>query len=68
MSVLPSRLNTLASTATPSVPPTSRIALLAPLALPSSLRLTLERIMFETGAKTSAMPMPASTNGTTRLL
>ena len=51
-------MKTLASTATPSAPPTSRIALLAPLALPSSLRRTLERIMLETGAKTSAMPMP----------
>ena len=68
MSVLPSRVNTLASTATPSAPPTSRIALLAPLALPSSLRATLERIMFETGAKTSAMPMPARMNGAIRLL
>ena len=43
-------------------------ALFAPLALPSSLRPTLERMVFETGAKTSAMPMPASTNGGIRLL
>ena len=68
MSVLPWLANTLASTATPSAPPTSRIALLAPLALPSSLGRTLERIMLETGAKTSAMPMPARTNGAIRLL
>src|SRR5215208_1443378 len=50
--------NTEASTATPRTPPTSRIALLTPEALPSSSGRTAESTTFATGAKKSAMPMP----------
>src|SRR3954467_2018813 len=56
-----------ARTATPTPPPSSRIALLAPEALPSSSRRTLERTTFATGAKKSAIPIPEITKAGTRL-
>jgi hypothetical protein len=59
-------VNTVASTATPSTPPISRIVLLAPDAWPASLGRTAPRIAFAAGANTSAMPVPAATNPGTR--
>src|SRR3954468_22318807 len=53
--------------ATPKTPPSSRIALLEPEALPSSSRRTLERTTFATGAKKSAIPIPEITKAGTRL-
>src|SRR4051812_21505782 len=52
----PLAVNTAARTATPKTPPTSRMALLAPDALPSSSGLTAERTTLAIGAKN--MPMP----------
>src|SRR3954453_20786774 len=60
----PLALKTLASTATPRTPPTSRIAFVAPEALPASLGATDPSTALAAGANTSAMPVPASTNGT----
>jgi hypothetical protein len=57
---------TEASTATPNTPPSSRIALFAPEAWPSSCGRTEESTTFATGAKYSAMPMPEITNGSTK--
>jgi hypothetical protein len=59
-------LNTVASTATPSTPPTSRIVLVAPEAWPASWGRTDERTALAAGANTSAIPVPAMTKpGTT---
>ena len=61
----PFALNTDASTATPMTPPSSRIAFVAPDAWPASCGRTLESTAFADGAKTSAMPVPATMNGPT---
>jgi hypothetical protein len=45
--------------------PSSRIALLAPDAWPSSSGLTELRTTFATGAKNNAIPIPERTNGVT---
>ncbi len=55
--------NTVASTATPRTPPSSRIALVAPDAWPASSGRTALRTALAAGAKTSAMPVPAIMNG-----
>ena len=57
-------MNTDASTATPSTPPTSRIALFAPEAWPACSVRTEESTALAEGANTSAMPAPAMMNGT----
>ena len=57
--------NTDANTATPSTPPTSRIAFDAPEALPSSRRPTALRTMLATGAKNIPIPIPDRMNGPT---
>ena len=49
----------------PKTPPTSRKALLAPDAWPSSSGRTAESTTFATGAKKRPMPMPARMNGMT---
>ena len=54
-----------ARTATPSTPPSSRIELFVPEALPSSSRRTAPRTTFATGAQNIAMPMPERMNGPT---
>ena len=53
----------MASTATPSTPPSSRIALVAPEAWPAWSVRTEESIALADGANTSAMPAPAMMNG-----
>ena len=58
-------MNTDASTATPKTPPTSRTALFAPEALPSSAGLTELRMTFAIGAKNIPMPIPDTMNGPT---
>ena len=55
----PASLNTVASTATPSTPPISRIVFMAPEAWPASAGRTAPRMALAAGAKTSAMPAPA---------
>ena len=55
-----------ARTATPNTPPSSRMALLAPDALPASSGRTAPRTTVATGAKKSAIPTPAIANGGTR--
>ena len=55
-------VKTVASTATPSTPPTSRIVFVAPEACPASLARTEPSTAFAAGANTSAMPAPAITN------
>src|SRR4051794_32042630 len=60
----PLALKTLASTATPTTPPTSRIAFVAPEALPASAGATDPSTALAAGANTSAIPVPARTNGT----
>ncbi len=57
--------NTVASTATPSTPPSSRIAFVAPDAWPASSGCTLLSTALAAGANTSAMPVPAMMNGIT---
>ena len=59
----PLRENTVASTATPSTPPSSRIAFVAPDAWPASSGRTAPSTALAAGANTSAMPVPAITNG-----
>src|SRR4051794_30373444 len=54
-----------ARTATPNTPPTSRIALLAPDALPSSSGRTADRTTLAMGAKNMPMPTPLTMNGRT---
>ena len=63
----PALENTVASTAIPSTPPTSRIALVAPEAWPASDVRTDDSTALAAGAKTSAIPVPAMMNGTTTL-
>src|SRR5207247_44489 len=58
----------LNSHASPKTPPSSRIALLAPDAWPSSCLRTDESTTFATGAKKSAIPIPESTKGATNWL
>jgi hypothetical protein len=58
-------VNTLASTAMPMTPPSSRIAFVAPDAWPVSSWRTELSTAFAEGAKTSAIPAPAIMNGTT---
>src|SRR5262245_65771404 len=58
--------NTEARTATPNTPPTSRMALLAPDALPSSSRRTADRTTLAMGAKNRPMPAPLTMNGRTK--
>jgi hypothetical protein len=55
----PLAVNTAARTATPNTPPSSRIALFAPDALPSSSGRTDERTTLAIGAKNSPIPVPA---------
>jgi len=50
----------------PNTPPSSRIALFAPEAMPSSVRRTELSTTFATGAKNSDMPTPETTNAGTR--
>ena len=50
----------------PSTPPTSRIALVAPEAWPASSGRTALSTALAVGANTSAIPVPAITNGSTR--
>jgi hypothetical protein len=57
-------VNTDASTATPSTPPISRIALFAPEACPACWARTEESTALADGANTSAMPAPAMMKGT----
>jgi hypothetical protein len=57
----PASVNTVASTATPSTPPISRIVFVAPEAWPASLGRTAPSTAFAAGANTSAMPAPAMT-------
>ena len=59
-------LSFAASTATPNTPPSSRIALLAPEACPSSCGLTEDRTTLATGAKSSAIPRPEIANALMR--
>src|SRR5262249_59089349 len=59
--------NTAPSTATPNTPPSSRMALFAPEAMPSSSRRTEPRTALATGAKNSDMPTPEITNAGTRV-
>ena len=51
----------------PSVPPSSRIAFVAPDACPAWLTFTEESTALADGANTSPIPAPASTNGPTML-
>ncbi len=51
----------------PSTPPSSRIALVAPEACPVCEVRTEASTALADGANTSAMPLPASTNGITML-
>jgi hypothetical protein len=61
-------VNTVASTATPSTPPISRIVFVAPDACPASLGRTELSTAFAAGANTSAIPVPAITKpGRSRL-
>ena len=60
--------NTVARTAMPSTPPSSRIALVAPEAWPASSGRTAPSTALAAGAKTIAMPAPAITNGITSWL
>ena len=53
--------------AIPMTPPSSRTALLAPDATPSSEAATEPRIMLETGTKNRDMPTPQMTNGANRV-
>src|SRR5207248_10944100 len=53
-------------TATPNTPPSSRIAFVAPEALPSCSGATELSTTFATGAKNRAIPAPETTNGATR--
>src|SRR5262249_57381532 len=61
----PAWAKTVANTATPKTPPTSRIAFVAPDALPSCSGETELRTTLATGAKKSAMPVPERMNGRT---
>jgi hypothetical protein len=54
-----------ARTATPKTPPSSRIVLLAPDALPSSSCGTAERTTLAIGAKNRPMPVPLTTKAGT---
>ena len=54
-----------ARTATPKTPPSSRIALFAPDALPSSSGRTAERTTLAIGAKNRPIPTPATMNAGT---
>ena len=58
----PCAAKTDASTATPNTPPTSRSALAAPDAMPSSSRRTVPSTSAAVGAKNIAMPMPLTTS------
>ena len=58
--------NTEARTATPNTPPSSRMALFAPDALPSCSAGTEPRTTFATGVKKRAIPPPERMNGSTR--
>ncbi len=49
----------------PNTPPSSRIALFAPEAMPSSSRRTEPSTTLATGAKNSDIPMPETTNAGT---
>ena len=51
----------------PNTPPSSRMALFAPEAMPCSSRRTLDEHRLATGAKNSAMPMPEMINAGTRV-
>src|SRR5688572_29581947 len=64
LSYPPFAANTDASTATPITPPISRIALVAPDALPASEARTEASTVSAAVGKTSAMPVPVSTKGT----
>ena len=57
----PDSLNTVASTATPKTPPTSRMALFVPDACPAWAGLTTLSSALADGAKTRPMPAPAIT-------
>src|SRR5207249_4587568 len=54
-----------ARTATPNTPPTSRMALLAPDAFPSSSGRTADRTTLAIGAKNMPIPTPLTTNAGT---
>ena len=58
---------TEASTATPSTPPSSRIAMLAPAAWPCSTGRTAPSTAWEIGAKNAPLPRPIRISGATRL-
>ena len=57
--------NTAPRTAIPNTPPSSRIALLAPEAMPSWSRRTEPRTTLATGAKKSDIPIPETMNAGT---
>ena len=60
-------VNTVASTAIPRTPPSSRIEFVAPEACPAWSVRTEDRTALADGANTSAMPLPPRMNGPTML-